>query len=272
MAGCRVKNVYYNCREDAWTPIESALIKLVRENPPLYTRGGRSSRTKKLMVSMMWSDISDQLGLPDTRCQEIWNRIVAEWAIVRRLNNLGYPVKNFPRANKFMNTSFTFLENYITDLKDSEIPHHIYDVYRKRFSITGSIMRASCSLPTGPTSAGKTSTTTSTGPDIKSEASAAASASGIVSTAGASGTPSKSSPQSATAVSGTTCASAQSNTPASAKSSASGEKTKTGKGLSQTSDDHGKSDSNTKAESHTKSDRKSKSGAYRSTGRKSKRK
>lgn len=64
MAGCRVKNVHYHCKEDSWTPIESALIKLVRENPPLYTRGGRGSRTKKLMVSLMWSDISDQLGLP----------------------------------------------------------------------------------------------------------------------------------------------------------------------------------------------------------------
>ncbi|KAF9419756.1 hypothetical protein HW555_003755 [Spodoptera exigua] len=98
MAGCRVKSLYYHCKEDAWTPIESAIIKLVRENPPLYTRGGRGNRTKKLLVSLVWSDIGDQLGLPECRCQEIWNRIVAEYAMVRHLHTIGYSCKTFSKS------------------------------------------------------------------------------------------------------------------------------------------------------------------------------
>lgn len=271
MAGCRVKNLHYHCKDDSWTPIESALIKLVRENPPLYTRGGRGSRTKKLMVSLMWSDISDQLGLPESRLQEIWRRIVAEWAIINKLSKLGYPVRNFPRANKFLITNFSFLDNYIMDLKDADVPHNILDIYRKKFAINGSVMRANCSFPAGTSTARTTTDLAPSNPGTgtsNSEVAGAASSSGVVGSA--SGTPSQSGSLGATAVSVTSCDTKCANTPAksntSTKPSVSGKKDKTGVELTKKSEDHGKSGSNSKAGSHTKS------GDSRSTGRKSKHK
>ncbi|KAH9637326.1 hypothetical protein HF086_006970 [Spodoptera exigua] len=264
MAGCRVKSLYYHCKEDAWTPIESAIIKLVRENPPLYTRGGRGNRTKKLLVSLVWSDIGDQLGLP-----EIWNRIVAEYAMVRHLHTIGYPVRHFPRANKFMNTSFTFLDPYINDIKDSDIPHNIYDIYRKRFSITGSIMKANCSVAAGPSSGRNNSALASGTPETgKSEAAGTISASGAVATAGPSGPPNKSSALGTESGSRATQSNAPAKSSTSAKSSASGKTDKPKVGLSPTSDAK-KSASHSKS---GKSDCKSKSGVFRPTGRKSKHK
>ncbi|CAH0703446.1 unnamed protein product [Spodoptera exigua] len=199
----------------------------------------------------------------ECRCQEIWNRIVAEYAMVRHLHTIGYPVRHFPRANKFMNTSFTFLDPYINDIKDSDIPHNIYDIYRKRFSITGSIMKANCSVAAGPSSGRNNSALASGTPETgKSEAAGTISASGAVATAGPSGPPNKSSALGTESGSRATQSNAPAKSSTSAKSSASGKTDKPKVGLSPTSDAK-KSASHSKS---GKSDCKSKSGVFRPTG------
>uniref|UniRef100_A0A2A4JA00 MADF domain-containing protein n=1 Tax=Heliothis virescens TaxID=7102 RepID=A0A2A4JA00_HELVI len=127
--------------ENFWTPFQQDIMKMVQRHPITYIRDIMMTPTQyKAAVTTAWDRISRDIHVPQKLCKQEWTSIKFRYA---KLNNMirhgkltEEIVQMHPKTSKYMDGSLDFMDAYIYEITDEEIPTCIHKRFNKMFGVT----------------------------------------------------------------------------------------------------------------------------------------
>ncbi|XP_022834204.1 uncharacterized protein LOC111361968 [Spodoptera litura] len=127
--------------ENFWSPFQQDVLKMVQRHPVTYIRDIMMTPTQyKAAVTTAWERISRDIHMPQKACKQEWTSIKLRYAKLNNLIRFGKVTEEVislhPKTSKYMDGSLEFMDAYIYEINDDDIPPHIHKRFNKLFGVT----------------------------------------------------------------------------------------------------------------------------------------
>ncbi|CAH0578035.1 unnamed protein product [Chrysodeixis includens] len=127
--------------ENFWLPFQLDIIKRVKRHPIIYIRDIMMTPNQyRAAVSTAWDRIAREVRVPPKICKQEWWTIKLRYA---KLNNMiryrkvsEEVIKQHPKTSKYLDGCLEFMDGYIYEITDDQIPPCIHKRFNRMFGVT----------------------------------------------------------------------------------------------------------------------------------------
>ncbi|KAJ8737061.1 hypothetical protein PYW07_000332 [Mythimna separata] len=127
--------------ENFWSPFQQEVMRLVQRHPIVYIRDIMMTPTQyKAAVTTAWDRIARDIRMPQKICKQEWTSIKFRYAKVNNMIRYGKVTEEIilmhPKTSKYLDGSLDFMDAYIYEIDDDDVPAPIHKRFNKMFGIT----------------------------------------------------------------------------------------------------------------------------------------